>query len=140
MYVLRHTYSSSFSIMGKNGFSLLHAFAIFLYFYIFSHGHFMTISFFPMCQFHTLNLSIFHFHIVNSLFLYCFIIFLDETYLTHIFVFDEPQMMYNVKNKVKYFSHVLDSISDLTWFPSRIIHSLSFITHIRHWIIFIVIF
>ena len=92
----------------------------------------MTISFFPIYQFHTLNLSIFHFHIVNSLFLYCFIIFLDETYLTHIFVFDEPQMMYNVKNKVKYFSHVLDSISDLTWFPSRIIHSLSFITHIRH--------
>ena len=41
-------------------------------------------------------------------------------------------MMYNLKNKVRYFSHVLDSISDLTWFPSRIINFLNFITHMRN--------
>ena len=41
-------------------------------------------------------------------------------------------MMYNLKNKVRYFSHVLDSISDLTWFPRRIINFLNFITHMRN--------
>ena len=40
-------------------------------------------------------------------------------------------MMYNLKNKVRYFSHVLDSISDLTWFPSRI-NFLNFIIHMRN--------
>ena len=68
---------------------------------------------------------------MNYIFFY-FIIFLDEIHLTHIFVFDELQMMYNLKNKVRYFSHVLDSISDLTWFPSRIINFLNFITHMRN--------
>ena len=69
---------------------------------------------------------------MNYIFFYCFIIFIDETYVTHIFVFDELQMMYNLKNKVRYFSHVLDSISDLTWFPRRIINFLNFITHMRN--------
>ena len=63
---------------------------------------------------------------MNYIFFYCFIIFLDETYLTHIFVFDELQMIYNFKNKVMYFSHVLDSISDLTWFPSKIVKFFKF--------------
>ena len=48
-------------------------------------------------------------------------------------------MVYKKKNKVKYFSYVLDSISDLTWFPSRIINFLSFITQTRHRFIFTVI-
>ena len=52
--------------------------------------------------------------------------------MTHIFVFDELQMMYNLKNKVRYFSHGLDIISDLTWFPRRIINFLNFITHMRN--------